>query len=154
MKLFDVWGFTVLTVVVAVTGFAYLYMNEFMTTDDPFALVNHPWQGATLAAHIVAAPILVMFFGMLLSVHTLPKLRGRLDVNRRSGHIALWAFIPMALSAYLRQISTAPLWIDIWWWVHVLSACAFVAGYAYHFAVGYRIGRFRRSLRRKMLDGE
>lgn len=154
MKLFDVWGFTVLAVVVAVTGFAYLYMNEFMTTDDPFALVNHPWQGPILVLHIVAAPVFIAFFGMLLSIHILPKLRGRLDVNRRTGQIGLWTFVPMALSAYLHQVSTSPLWIEVWWWVHIVSACAFVAGYAYHFAVGYRIGRFRRKLRRKRLgDG-
>lgn len=149
MKPIDRWGFTVLAVVVTVTGFAYLYMNEFITTDDPFALVNHPWQGPTLVVHIVAAPVLIAFFGMLLSIHTLPKLRGRLPFNRRTGLISLWTFSPMALSAYLHQVSTAPLWIDIWWWVHILSACAFVAGYAFHFAIGNRIGRFRRQLRRE-----
>lgn len=149
MKPVDRWGFTVLAVVVTVTGFAYLYMNEFMTTDDPFALVNHPWQGPTLVVHIVAAPVLIAFFGMLLNIHTLPKLRGRLAVNRRTGLVSLWSFPPMALSAYLHQISTAPFWIDVWWWIHIVSACTFVAGYACHFATGNRIGRFRRKLRRK-----
>ena len=137
-----------LAVVVAVTGFAYLYMNELMTTDDPFALVNHPWQGPTLIVHIVAAPLFVGSFGVLLGIHALPKLRGSLQVNRRTGHVTLWTFPPMAVSAYLHQTATATAWVSIWWWVHVLTACAFVGGYAVHFVIGYRMGQFRRRQRR------
>ena len=51
MKSLERRGFMVFHVIVAATGLVYLYMQHFMATDDPFAIVNHPSQPAILAVH-------------------------------------------------------------------------------------------------------
>lgn len=146
MRALERRGFTALHVVVATTGLAYLYMKHFMTTDDPFALVNHPLQGPTLAVHIVAAPVFVVFFGMILRSHTLRKIRIGRTTNRMSGWVSVVGFAVMTISGYLIQVSAAPVLTTIWFWTHVVSGCAFVVGYGSHFVIGWPIGQ--RSRRR------
>ena len=149
MKAVERWSFNALHVVVACTGLLYLHMKYFMTTDDPFALVNHPWQGATLAAHILAAPAFVVAFGMILRSHTLPKIRHRRRTNRLTGWISLVTFGLMTLSGYLIQTSTTATLITIWSWTHIVSGCLFVAGYSTHVLIGWPISRrLRRRARR------
>lgn len=137
-------GFNAFHIVVAASGLLYLYMKFFMQTDDPFAIVNHPWQPLVLAAHILAAPVFIVFFGMLLRSHTLVKLRRNEKVNRRTGWISLMSFSVMAMSGYLHQVASSPEWINLWWWIHIVTGVLFVIGYGVHFAVGWPIGRARR----------
>ena len=65
MTWWERWAFNLLHPMVAATGIVYFCMKHLMATTDPFAVVNHPWQPAMLAVHIVAAPFFVVFFGML-----------------------------------------------------------------------------------------
>ena len=132
-------SFTVATAIVAVTGLVYLYMEFFMQTDDPFALVNHPWQPSMLGAHVIAAPVLVLFFGMLFRSHTLKKLASPLRSNRRTGWTSLISFGSMASSGYLLQIVTSPMLNDALVVIHIVTSLLFVAGYAIHLAIGWRI---------------
>ncbi len=67
MKRWERWSFNAMNMVVAVTGLTYFYMNDILTTSDPFAVVNHPWQGSMLSLHVVAAPFVVLLFGIVLS---------------------------------------------------------------------------------------
>ena len=60
------WAFNALHVVVAATGFAYLYMKLALVPEDPFALVNHPWQPAMIATHLIAAPFIAFFAAVSL----------------------------------------------------------------------------------------
>lgn len=144
MKALERRGFTALHTVVAVTGFCYLYMEYFLTIDDPFAIVNHPWQPLVMAAHIVAAPVFVVFFGMILRSHTLPKIRRRERIHRRTGWTSLVSFSVMALSGYLLQVAVSPVLIATWSWTHIITGILFVAAYGVHFVLGWRIGRAQR----------
>ena len=55
MKPWERWAFNGLNIVVAITGLAYLYMKYVLPSDDPFAVVNHPWQSSMLSLHVVVA---------------------------------------------------------------------------------------------------
>ncbi len=112
MKPWEHRSFNVVAGLVTLTGLAYLVMKVFMESDDPFALVNHPWQPTMLSLHVVAAPILVLFFGMIFRSHTLKKLQSHLASNRRTGWTTLTSFGSMALSGYLLQVVTVPAWLD------------------------------------------
>ena len=132
-------GFNALHVIVAVTGVAYLLMKYGMATDDPFAVVNHPWQPATLSAHVVAAPFFVAFFGMLFRSHSFGKLRSPNRANRRTGWTSLLGFSAMALSGYLIQVASTPALVTFFIWTHVAASGVFVAGYGAHLVNGRRI---------------
>ena len=130
-------SFNVVTGVVTLTGLAYLGMKLFMESDDPFALVNHPWQPTMLSLHVVAAPVLVLFFGMIFRSHTLKKLQSHLASNRRTGWMTLTSFSGMALSGYLLQVVTVPAWLDALVWIHVGASLIFVTGYSVHVVIGW-----------------
>ena len=117
---------------VAVTGLAYFWMKYALTSDDPFAVVNHQWQPLMLKLHVVASPIFILAFGIILNSHVLRKLGASGHSNRKSG----WAsFITLALmvgSGYLLPVSEEPLWIQALVAVHVASGSVFVVTYGYH----------------------
>ena len=139
MRPWERLSFNVLTAVVTVTGLAYLYMKFFMQTDDPFAIVNHPWQSSTLAAHVIVAPLLMLFFGMLLRSHTLKKLASPVPGNRRTGWMSLISFGSMAFSGYLLQVVTSPAWIEVLVVTHIATSLIFAVGYMVHLVIGWRM---------------
>ena len=135
------WAFNALHAAVGVTGFVYLYMQYALVTDDPFAIINHPWQPLTLSAHVVAAPVFIFFFGMLFHSHTLRKLRSSNPANRRSGWTSLVGFSVMALSGYGIQVAADPALITFCIWLHVAAGALFVLSYGAHLVIGWRIVR-------------
>lgn len=141
MTRWERWAFNTLHWVVAVTGFAYLYMQYVLATDDPFAIINHPWQPATLSIHIVAAPVFIALFGMLFRSHSLRKLRSPSPENRRSGWTSLIGFTVMALSGYAIQVAAAPALITFFVWLHIASGGLFAVFYGVHLFVGWRVNR-------------
>ncbi len=141
MTWWERWAFNLLHALVAATGIVYFCMKYLMAPTDPFAVVNHPWQPAMLAVHIVAAPFFVVFFGMLFRSHTLRKLLSASPRNRRSGWTSLLSFSVMALTGYLLQVASSPAWITALIWAHVATSAIFVAGYTAHLLIGWRIGR-------------
>ena len=132
-------SFNVASAVVTVTGLAYLYMKFFMQTDDPFAIVNHPWQPSMLAAHVIAAPLLVLMFGMLFRSHTLKKIASPVRANRRTGWTSLISFGSMALSGYLLQVVTSPAWLDALVAIHIVTSLVFAVGSVIHLVIGWRM---------------
>ena len=139
MTWWERWGFNAFHVIVAVTGTVYLYMKYALTTDDPFAIVNHPWQPTMLSAHVVAAPFFVAFFGMLFRSHSFGKLRSRNPANRRTGWTSVLGFSAMALTGYLIQVATTPALITFFIWTHVAASVVFVIGYGIHLVNGWRL---------------
>src|SRR5687767_13459850 len=101
MKRWERWSFNVASLIVVVTGFAYFWMKYAAQTDDPFAVVNHPWQNAMLTLHLLASPPIVLLFGIILNSHIMKKLRVPRMPNRRSGLLSLGTFIAMVCSGYL-----------------------------------------------------
>lgn len=141
MSRWERWSFNLLHAVVAGTGMVYFGMKHWLRPSDPFAVINHPWQPMMLAAHIVAAPVLVAIFGMIFRSHTLAKLKSRSAANRRSGWISVLSFGAMAMSGYLLQVASSPMWVTAMMWSHVSASSVFVAAYGAHLLIGWRIGR-------------
>ncbi|MCY4662946.1 MAG: hypothetical protein OXF93_24560 [Acidobacteria bacterium] len=132
------WFFNAMHAVITLSGVAYFCMKYLMATDDPFALINHPWEPAMLSIHVMAAPLVVVFFGMAFRSHTLRKLLQASPVNRRSGLASAGAFLVMTLSGYLIQVATSPALIATAIWTHVVTSVLFVIAYGVHMVIGYR----------------
>jgi len=139
MKRWEHRSFNIIGVVVAATGVLYLYMKHFMHSDDPFAIVNHPWQPTLLSAHVVSAPFFVLLFGMIFRSHTLRKLQSPVPSNRRTGWTSLVSFASMAVSGYFLQVMTSPAWIDAMVLIHITTSLLFVGGYLVHLVIGWRL---------------
>ena len=108
---------------------------------DPFAVVNHPWQPAMLAAHVVASPALLLMFGVLLSSHVLRKLRAFGLPNRKTGLLSLGAFFAMVASGYLLQVVTSEHLSQALVAIHVATGSVFSVTYAAHLVVSVRLAR-------------
>lgn len=115
-----------------ITGVIFAVMKYLMTSDDDFAVVNHPLQPHMLAAHVVIAPLVLFILGWTFSNHMLPKYRYGDDENRKSGIATMWLIIPMTLSGYLIQISTGEATLQAMKIAHWISSGLFVAGYIIH----------------------
>ena len=141
MKAWERWTFGLLAAVVSMTGFAYFWMKYFLTSDDPFAVVNHPWQPAMLAAHVLAAPGLLLMFGIILNSHILRKLRATGVPNRKSGLASLITFFAMTVSGYLLQVVTSATLLQILVVLHTASGIVFAAAYVAHLVISVRLAR-------------
>ncbi|MEW6322815.1 MAG: hypothetical protein AB1635_17225 [Acidobacteriota bacterium] len=139
MRPFERWALHLSTALVTASGVAYAWMKYLLVADDPFAVVNHPWQGAMLAVHVLAAPALLVAFGVVFSSHISRKLRG-VKPNRRTGLAALAAFAVMTLSGYLLQVVTTPLVSKVCLVAHLVSGGVFAAAYLAHLVIGHRTG--------------
>ena len=133
------WFFNAMHAIITLSGVAYFCMKYLMTTDDPFALINHPWEPAMLSIHVMAAPLVVVLFGMAFRSHTLRKLLQASPVNRRSGLTSAVTFLVMTVSGYLIQIATSPALIAVAIWTHVATSVLFVVAYGVHLVIGYRV---------------
>lgn len=134
------WLFHGLHFLVSVSGLVYLAMKWGMTTDDPFALVNHPWQPGMLTVHVFTAPLFVAACGMLFRSHVLRKIMTPSLHNRRSGWVSVVSFAVMALSGYCIQIASTPEGVSASIWIHVVSGLVFIVGYAVHLVIGWNTG--------------
>ena len=123
----QVWLQHVANLLVGGTGLAYFALKHATTSDDPFAVVNHPLQPMAQHLHVLAAPLLVFAAGLATS-HAL----SRLSTARRTGLLMLGGFVPMAASGYLLQVAVEPAWRAAWMWIHLVSGAAWAVGYVVH----------------------
>jgi hypothetical protein len=147
MSVWEKLSCNLLTLVVAASGTAYFVMKDVMESGDPFSLVNHPWQPAMLAIHILASPLLILMFGVILHSHVARKIyngdgngNGR---NRRSGALALMSFGLMIGSGYALQVTTGATPHRIALLTHLASSAIFVASYLAHLVISVRLARTR-----------
>ena len=143
MKRWERWTLNALSLVVAATGFVYLWMKYALQTDDPFALVNHPWQNGMLDLHVVASPAFVLMFGIVFNSHIMKKLSATRLPNRRSGIVALCTFAVMIVSGYLLQISSHEGLMRALVVLHIASGTIFAASYATHLVISAKLARIR-----------
>ena len=143
MKRWERWTFNGCALVVAVTGFVYLWMKYGMHTDDPFAVINHPWQIWMLDLHLVASPPLILMFGIVFNSHVMKKLRAPRLPNRRSGYVSLGTFAAMVLSGYLLQVSWSEAWLQALVAVHVGAGVVFTVAYGAHLVISASLARRR-----------
>lgn len=115
----------------AVSGLAFAWMKYWMKSDDPFAVVNHPWQPHMLSAHVLLGPVAVFSIGWVFGNHIWPAYRGGAP-NRASGIVAMLFIVPMTLSGYLMQVSTADATRKAFAVSHWVSVGVFLVGYAAH----------------------
>jgi hypothetical protein len=143
MKRWERWVFHATGLAAAVTGLAYFWMKYMLATDDPFALVNHPWEPAMLSWHVVTSPAFVLAFGILLNAHIVKQLRAWRRENRVSGLTSLGMFATMAASGYLLQVVTSAALLTGLVWVHVGSGIVFTLAYIGHLVITLRLPRTR-----------
>ena len=155
MKRWERWTFNTLSLVVVVTGFAYLWMKYAVQTDDPFAVVNHPWETSMLSLHVVSSPAFILIFGIIFNSHVMKKISATRLPNRRSGLSSLGLFGAMVISGYLLQVSASEAWLQALVVVHVASGAVFAIVYAAHLIISAKLARVaagrapRRRRRRK-----
>lgn len=125
---------------VAFTGLVYAWMAYLLPTDDPFAVVNHPWQPHILHAHIVASPLLVFILGHIWSRHAWHHVRNETKRGRQTGLSMIFMAMPMVLSGYLIQAAVEPAWRTTWVWVHCTTSLLWIIGYLSHL-VRHRLQR-------------
>ena len=141
MKPWERWTFGLLALLVTLSGGAYFWMKYMLVNTDPFAVVNHPWQPAMLAAHVVASPWLLLTFGVLLNSHILRKLRATGLPNRKTGLLSLVTFFAMVASGYLLQVATAPWLLQMLVTIHVATGALFSVAYLAHLVISVRLAR-------------
>jgi hypothetical protein len=141
MKRWERWTFNLVWLLVAVTGFLYFWMKYMVQTDDPFAVVNHPWQSATLMLHVLVSPPFILVFGIVLNSHIMKKLRAPRKPNRSSGLLSLGTFATMTCSGYLLQVVTSEPVLQALVALHVTSGVLFTGAYGVHLLISRRIGR-------------
>jgi hypothetical protein len=143
----SVWSSSVLTFV---TGVIYLWLKYGLETDDPFAVINHPWQPVVLKAHILVAPLLVFSVGMVALRHVWRHLQSGSREGRRSGLITLVTLGPMIATGYLIQAITDEGWLRAMAWSHIGLGLLYGLGLlAHQFAAGGRTARADRARKRR-----
>jgi len=143
MKPWERWALHLSSLAVAGSGFAYLWMKYVLETDDPFALVNHPWQPTMLRIHVLGSPLFVLVFGIILNSHIMKKLRATGIPNRKSGLVSLGTLATMVCSGYLLQVATNQMWLRALVTAHVVSAVVFTASYGSHLVISATLVRRR-----------
>lgn len=117
---------------VLATGSVYFFMKYTMQPDDPYAVINHPWQPNMQHLHVLLGPLLVFMTGVLWSHLTAGlQIMGR---GKRSGLVLAVSFAPMALSGYLLQIAGDEMWRTAWAWVHGVTSVLWTIGFLIHLA--------------------
>jgi len=133
MKPWERWAFFILSAAVSVSGFLYLWMKYMLETDDPFAVVNHPWQTTMLHAHVLVSPFLILVFGIVFNSHIMKKLKASArERNRLSGYTSLGTFAALVGSGYLLQVVTGDVWLRGLVVAHVASGVLFSVAYGTH----------------------
>lgn len=143
MKRWERWSFNIAALVVAATGFAYLWMKYFVQNPDPFAVVNHPWEPTMLHLHVLVSPLFILVFGIILNSHVLKKIGAAKMPNRKSGLASFGLFAAMVVSGYLLQVTADEAWLRALVWIHVGSGAIFSVTYTAHLIVSARLGRRR-----------
>lgn len=154
MSRWEGWLLKLSTLVVWGTGVVYFCMKYLMESNDPFSVVNHPWQPVMLDLHILSSPLLIFVLGIIISSHIAKKLRNNNKNNnklagRRSGLIALLSFPLMVISGYLLQTMANPLLLRLALIVHLVTGVMFAGCYLIHLIVGIRLRQANSTCRKE-----
>jgi hypothetical protein len=148
---FERWAVWSTSVATFATGVIYLWLKYLLVSEDPFAVVNHPWQPAVLKAHILVAPLLVFSIGLVTLRHVWRHLRSDVREGRRSGVLTVAILGPMILSGYLIQALTDEGWLKAMAISHIVLGVVYGLGLlAHQFAAGGRKARAARTEERRV----
>jgi hypothetical protein len=150
MTRFERWTVWISSVTTFVTGVVYLWLKYVVVSDDPFAVVNSPWQAPVLKLHIVAAPTLVFAFGLVAVRHVWRSLQRQIAAGRLSGLTSAAALIPMVVTGYLIQAVTDEGWLRALAWSHIGLGLLYGVAMLFHqFSAGGRRAREQRARLRR-----
>ncbi|KDA54901.1 hypothetical protein EG19_03625 [Thermoanaerobaculum aquaticum] len=130
LSLAELVAFWLAQLLVGVTGVALLVLRLSPPPEDAFAAVapSFPfWQHA----HVLAAPILVFFLGLLWARHASPFLRARRP-RRLSGVALLLLALVMVASGYGLQVSVEEALRQSFRWLHTIAGLAWLATAGLH----------------------
>lgn len=144
MSRFEAWAVHVSSLLVAGTGLLYGFLRYFAESDDPYSIVNHPWQPLFQHLHILLAPLLVFAAGFIWREHVWKHWRQGVRGRRRSGVSMMLTVVPMVVSGYLIQTAVDPGWRTAWVVVHVATSLLWVGAYGGHLAAPALARRRRR----------
>lgn len=129
---FERWLIWLSTAATVITGVAYWWMKDLMTTSDPWAVINHPLQPWMLKAHILVAPVMVFGVGMITMRHVWRHFRTGVATGRRSGLTAALTFVAMVGTGYALQVLTAETLLRLLGWTHLGLGIIYSLGLALH----------------------
>lgn len=145
MSRFERWAVWSTSLATFVTGVVYLVMKYLLVSDDPFAVVNHPWQPAVLKLHILTAPLLTFAVGLIALRHVWRHVQSGMREGRRSGYAMLLSVAPMILTGYLIQAVTGETLLRAMAYSHIGLGLLYGVGLlAHQFSAG---GKRARALR-------
>jgi len=124
------------TIVSGLSGTAYGVMKYFMSTDDPFAVVNHPFEPWALTIHILSSPAMLFAVALIAAEHIFPQV-GRPGGRpcRGSGMILTACLVPMVATGYLIQVSTHETLRQASVVIHIATGMTYLAAFGVHLAV-------------------
>lgn len=115
------------------TGLIYLIMKHLLRSEDPFSVVNHPWQPHVLAAHVLLTPLLIFSLGLIAREHVLGRFQDeRPHRSRRSGVATIALAAPMIASGYLMQVVTEPALRRVLAGAHIATGVLYTLLFASH----------------------
>ena len=126
------WALYIANALAGGTGIVYGVMRYALRSDDPFAVVNHPWQPHAQHLHVLLSPALVLVLGLLLIAHGWPYWRAGAREGRWSGLLLGLTGLPMVFSGYLIQVTVSPSWRTAWITLHLLASALWVLALAAH----------------------
>lgn len=138
MSSFERWLLHLGTLLVGGTGLVYVWMLYFVRPEDPYAVVNHPWQPQTQHLHVLLAPLLVFGVGVIWRRHVWSYWKAKVPKGLVSGVTLGLTLAPMITSGYLIQTATDDTWRKVWVWVHLATSGVWLAGYLVHQAARVR----------------
>lgn len=150
MTRFERWAVWSTSVATFLTGAIYLWMKYLLVSQDPFAVVNHPWQPVVLKLHILVAPLLTFSIGVVTLRHVWRHLKERMRYGRRSGLLTLVLVGPMIVTGYLIQAITHQGWVRALAISHIALGLLYGGGLlAHQFATGGKAARAARAEARR-----
>jgi hypothetical protein len=151
MTAFERWSVWSTSVATLVTGTIYLWMKYLMASEDPLAVVNHPWQPYILKLHILVAPLLIFSIGVVALRHVWRHLKGKTRAGRRSGYITVVVLGPMIMTGYLIQAITHRGWLQAMAIAHIGTGLIYgLALLAHQLAVAGKEARAERAEARRV----
>lgn len=150
MSRFERWAVWSTSVATLVTGVVYMVMKYLLVTDDPFAVVNHPWQPLVLKLHILVSPLLVFSIGLVTLRHVWRHVQSGMRDGRRTGMVTLLALGPMIATGYLIQAITHESLLRAMALSHIGLGLLYGVGLLLHqFAAGGKRARAARAQERR-----
>jgi hypothetical protein len=114
------------------SGLVYFCLKYVAKSQDPYSSAGNPWEPFAHNTHVLLSPLLLFAVGLIWADHVWLKIaRGR-QGRRESGVMITVLFPPMAISAYLIQVSVDETWRKVWVVIHLATSALWIAGYATH----------------------